>query len=125
MRLFEALLSLANLLAFFALVMPTSKAIRWIRCAALLAVLIAIAQVLIEGERWEMVPAYVLAYRASKEYRTGNLSCQKETDMSDRFWRSRWPGRAWVGRVHRSPNNSPGVSAASTYRTVWNRHRNL
>ncbi len=60
MRPIETLLLLANLLTFFALVLPLPSAALWTRYSALVALLIGIMQVLIEGPRWQMVPAYVL-----------------------------------------------------------------
>ena len=56
MRPIEALLLLANLLAFVAMTVP----LPWMRHAALGAIILAIAQVLVEGSRWQMIPAYAL-----------------------------------------------------------------
>jgi O-antigen ligase len=42
------------------LAVPQLHAVRWIGYVAFLAVLIAIAQMIVEGPRWQMVPAYVL-----------------------------------------------------------------
>jgi hypothetical protein len=39
---------------------PQLHAVRWTGYVALIAVLIAIAQMIVEGPRWQMVPAYVL-----------------------------------------------------------------
>src|SRR5215208_524785 len=61
MRLLETLLSLANLLTFLVLVVPLPRAASWMRHLAPMALAIAIAQVLVEGPRWQMVPAYALA----------------------------------------------------------------
>ncbi|MBC7877894.1 MAG: carboxylic ester hydrolase [Anaerolineales bacterium] len=61
MRPIEALLSLTNLLTFFALAIPLPRAVFWMRYLAPLALLIAVAQILIESPRWQMVPAYALA----------------------------------------------------------------
>jgi pimeloyl-ACP methyl ester carboxylesterase len=61
MRPLEILLSIANLLAFFALVVPLPGALFWMQYLAPLALLIAVSQILIEGSRWQMVPAYTLA----------------------------------------------------------------
>ena len=60
MRPIEALLSLANLLTFCILVIPQLRAIHWMNYWVLIAVLIVVAQVLVEGPRWQMIPAYVL-----------------------------------------------------------------
>lgn len=60
MRSIEILLSVANLLTFFVLAIPQLHAIRWTGYVALIALLLAIAQVLIESPRWQIVPAYVL-----------------------------------------------------------------
>src|SRR5215213_6059245 len=61
MRLLETLLSLANLLIFLVLVVPLPRAVSWMRHLAPMALAIAIAQVLVEGPRWQMLPAYALA----------------------------------------------------------------
>ncbi len=61
MRAIETLLSLANLVAFFAMAVPRLRTMRWTGYTALLALLIAGVQALVEGPRWQMVPAYTLA----------------------------------------------------------------
>jgi pimeloyl-ACP methyl ester carboxylesterase len=61
MRPIELLLSLANLLTFFALAVRLPRAMRWMSYSAPIAVLIAIVQVSLEGGRWQMIPAYSLA----------------------------------------------------------------
>src|SRR5215217_2351170 len=61
MRPIETVLLLANLLAFFVLAVPRLRAVRWTRYSAPIALLIAGAQALLEGPRWQMVPAYALA----------------------------------------------------------------
>ncbi len=60
MRPLETLLSLANLLIFCISVIPWLHAIQWMGYLALITVLIAIIQTLVEGLRWEMIPAYAL-----------------------------------------------------------------
>lgn len=61
MRTFEILLLLANLLAWCSLAIPRLRAARWRRLPALVAVAFALAHGVLEGPRWQMVPAYVLA----------------------------------------------------------------
>jgi len=61
MRLIETLLLLANGFTFLALAVSLPHAVLWIRYSALIALLVAVAQVLVEGPRWQMVPAYALA----------------------------------------------------------------
>jgi predicted dienelactone hydrolase len=61
MRPIEILLLFANLLAFFVLAVRWRLAVPWVRHLAPIALLIAGAQALVEGPRWQMVPAYVLA----------------------------------------------------------------
>src|SRR5215204_3748309 len=61
MRLLETLLSLANLLTFLVLVVPLPRAASWMRHLAPMALAIAIAQALVAGPRWQMLPAYALA----------------------------------------------------------------
>ncbi len=60
MRSFEILMSVTNLLTFFVLAVPQLHMVRWMGYVAPIALLPAIAQVLIEGPRWQMVPAYTL-----------------------------------------------------------------
>ena len=62
MRPIEILLSLALLLTFLVLVIPQlhgNRLIGWV--AVLITLAIAAAHVLIEGPRWQMAPAYLLA----------------------------------------------------------------
>src|SRR5215204_4106781 len=61
MRPLEILLSLANLLAFLVLAVPRLRAVPWVRHLAPITLPIAGAQVLLEGPRWQMLPAYALA----------------------------------------------------------------
>ena len=61
MRPLEILLLLANLLTFLVLAVPRLHALRWTRYSAPVALLIAGVQVLVEGPRWQMVPAYAMA----------------------------------------------------------------
>jgi len=52
---------LVNLLTFFALTVSLPPALYWIRYSAVIALIAAVAQVLVEGPRWQMIPAYILA----------------------------------------------------------------
>lgn len=60
MRALESVLSLANMLTFFSLAIPRLRAERLLGFVALITVLIAGVQVLAEGPRWQMIPAYAL-----------------------------------------------------------------
>jgi predicted dienelactone hydrolase len=60
MRPIETLLLLANLLTFFVLAIPLLRAVRWTGYLALITLLVAGVQVLVEGPRWQMFPAYML-----------------------------------------------------------------
>jgi predicted dienelactone hydrolase len=60
MRPLEILLSLTNLLAFLGLAIPRLHALHWPGYAAVFALLVAVAQTLAEGPRWQMIPAYAL-----------------------------------------------------------------
>jgi predicted dienelactone hydrolase len=60
MRPLEIMLSFANLLTFCILAIPRLRTIRWMGYLALITVLIAGTQMLVEGTRWQMVPAYTL-----------------------------------------------------------------
>jgi hypothetical protein len=53
-------LLLANLLTFFILAVPRIFAMHWTGYSALITLLVAIAQVLVEGPRWQMIPAYAM-----------------------------------------------------------------
>ena len=61
MRPLETLLVLANLLAFILLLTPLRNARRWAHRLALVAPLVAVTQAMVEGWRWQLVPAYALA----------------------------------------------------------------
>ena len=60
MRPIESLLSLANLLTFCVFAIPLPRVLFWMRYGVAIALLIAVAQVLVEGPRWQMIPAYAL-----------------------------------------------------------------
>jgi len=60
MRPFEMMLLLANFLTIISLAVLLPSAVSWMRYSAPIALLIAFLQVLVEGPRWQMVPAYVL-----------------------------------------------------------------
>jgi len=60
MRPIEGLLSAANLIGFFSLPISLPPALRWIRYVIPIILLTAIAQVAVEGSRWQMIPAYLL-----------------------------------------------------------------
>ena len=60
MRPIETLLLLANLLTFFVLAVLLPRAVRWTSYSALIALMIAVAQVQVEGPRWQMIPTYIL-----------------------------------------------------------------
>lgn len=61
MRWIEALLVLANILAFIVLVVPLPVSAHWLRYFALLPMVAATGQVVFEGPRWQMGFAYLLA----------------------------------------------------------------
>jgi hypothetical protein len=61
MRPLETLLLVANLLAFYVLAVPLPRAVPWMRHLAPIALPIAVVQMLAEGPRSQMVPAYALA----------------------------------------------------------------
>ena len=61
MRLFETILSISNILTFFILVIPKIRAFPGARYIALISLSIAAAQMMLEGPRWQMVPAYFLS----------------------------------------------------------------
>ena len=60
MRPVEILLVLGNLIALLAFAVPRLHAARWRGYVVLITLSLAVAQILIEGPRWQMVPAYVL-----------------------------------------------------------------
>jgi predicted dienelactone hydrolase len=61
MRPGEILVLLVNLLTFYVLAVPQLRAKRWTRYLAPSALLSAGAQALVEGVRWQMIPAYALS----------------------------------------------------------------
>ncbi len=60
MRPGEILLVVANFLTFVVFAVPRLRAIRWTGYVVLITLALAVVQVLVEGPRWQMVPAYVL-----------------------------------------------------------------
>ncbi|WP_213455474.1 alpha/beta hydrolase family protein [Rhizomonospora bruguierae] len=61
MRPLEITLIVANVVALLLLAIPAPGRARWLRHSALITIPVAGAQLLIEGSRWQMVPAYALA----------------------------------------------------------------
>lgn len=61
MRPLEIVLLVADAVAFIVLALPLRGRARWLPGLAALAPLAAVAQVLGEGARWQMVPAYAMA----------------------------------------------------------------
>lgn len=60
MRPLETLLLLGELVAFLGLAVPALRGVRWMRRAAPVVLGLVAAHVLVEGQRWQMFPAYVL-----------------------------------------------------------------
>ena len=60
MRSLEALLLMADLLTGLFVSFPGWRAARWMRLAASVGLVIAAAQALVEGPRWQLFPAYAL-----------------------------------------------------------------
>jgi predicted dienelactone hydrolase len=60
MRPVEALLVVANFLTLLVVAVPRLRAVRWIGSIVLITLSLAVVQVLVEGPRWQMGPAYVL-----------------------------------------------------------------
>ena len=60
MRSLEALLLIADLLTWLLLSVPQLRAAQWMRLSATGTLLIAVAQLLVEGPRWQLLPAYSL-----------------------------------------------------------------
>jgi predicted dienelactone hydrolase len=60
MRFLELLLVVANVIALVVFAVPRLRTIRWAGYVVLLALAVAVIQVLVEGARWHMIPAYVL-----------------------------------------------------------------
>ena len=60
MRSLETLLLLADLLTGWVLSIPRLRATPWMRLSASVALLIAGTQALVEGPRWQLLPAYAL-----------------------------------------------------------------
>ena len=60
MRPIETALVLTNVLTFFILTIPSLRAIRWTGYLVVISLLIAFAQVMLEGSRWQMILSYGL-----------------------------------------------------------------
>ncbi len=74
MRILEAVLVAADLLAFLALTIPIPRAPRGLRQAAPAAPVAAAAQALLEGPRWQLIPAYALAAATTAVWLLGVLA---------------------------------------------------
>lgn len=61
MRPIEILLVVADLLTFLVVAVPRLHATRWMGSITLITFSLAMVQILVEGSRWQMIPAYVLA----------------------------------------------------------------
>lgn len=74
MRPLEVALTIANLMALCALVAFRGAQMRFVcRAAVLLALIVVVMQALVEGVRWQMVPAYILALVLSAALVLGTL----------------------------------------------------
>jgi len=60
MRPVEILLVMANIITFLVIAVPRLHAARWIGYVVFITLFLAVFQVIMEGPRWQMVPAYVL-----------------------------------------------------------------
>lgn len=60
MRPLETLVIFTNLLAFFVLTIPLLRSLSWLRYVVPSALLVASVQIVVEGLRWQMLPAYLL-----------------------------------------------------------------
>jgi len=61
MRTFETLLTITNFLIFFTAMIPLPRALGFIRFLTPLAPIVTAVQILLEGWRWQMIPAYLLS----------------------------------------------------------------
>jgi pimeloyl-ACP methyl ester carboxylesterase len=61
MRPIEAMLSAANLIGFLVIALPRLRRYRWAGDLLAVPVVVAVAQILVEGFRWQVMPAYALA----------------------------------------------------------------
>lgn len=87
MRSLEILLVAVNLVTFFTLVVPLRYRVRWMRLSAVLPLLAAGAQVVVEGPRWPLVPAYALGALLALAW------VREIVKPAERRARRRWPGR--------------------------------
>lgn len=60
MRSFEILLLLALSVALLMVSLPHWRGTRWPRLSAIVSLLIGASQILAEGPRWQLLPAYAL-----------------------------------------------------------------
>ena len=61
MRLFETLILITLMLSLLSFFVSKGKRPRWMAFLPSLAVLLVLAHLVLEGYRWQMIPAYVLA----------------------------------------------------------------
>ena len=130
MRPIETLLVLANLLTFVALTFSLPRAVRWMRYSAPIALLIAVAQVLVEGPRWQMVPAYALTGLFFLVWLLQNIAPVDRPAGQIRTHRvavglAVGTGCTRAGGLHRSADRAPGVSLAASKRAIRDWHVDL
>ena len=61
MRLMEALILIVILFSLLAYLVPINRRPRWLFLLPALAALLVLIHLVVEGYRWQMVPAYALA----------------------------------------------------------------
>ena len=126
MRPIEILLSIANLLAFLVLAIRLPCTGRWMRHVAPIALLVAALQVLLEGPRWQMIPAYVLAgavvpgLGAAQHFPDGWARRTPANPLAC-HWMRRRTERHRADGLERATDGASRVSLPASQRALWDR----
>jgi hypothetical protein len=102
MRSFEAMLLAANAVAFLAVAVPGLRRRPWTRWLLTVPIVAGAVQILGEGARWQLVPAYVLALALPGAW------------LLRRWMAGRFTRRRWIVRTTRIAVVAVGATALVT-----------
>jgi hypothetical protein len=112
MRPIESLLVVANLLTFLMFAVPQIRVRRWTGYIVFITLTLAVVQVLVEGPRWQMVPAYMLTGLFLVAWMV-----QRVASASGRVL-CRYPVSHGYGTLCRSSHRAPCLSFSWPQRTI-------
>jgi hypothetical protein len=123
---FVVLLVLANLLTLLGLTVALPRTVRWSRYSAPFALLIVLAQMLIEGARWQMIPACVLSGLFFLVWLLQRIAPASHRAEQQRTHRVAFGLALGLGvfalALHRAADGAAGVSPAASTRSLHDWH---